>query len=56
VKYAALTPHATHGRDAQEVDARARQRRDARRLGILLALVVVAIVSLVFAWKLSLQD
>jgi len=50
-----LSPDSTDGRDAQEDDSDAKQRREARRLGIFLALVVVALMTLVFAWKMSLN-
>ena len=43
------------GRDPQEEQLRAEQRRRARNVGLLLVLVVVVIVAVVFAWKLSLQ-
>jgi hypothetical protein len=52
----ALPPHTTNGRDAESVDLEAAQRKRARRLGTLLALVVIAIVATTFLWKLSLSQ
>jgi hypothetical protein len=43
------------GRDAEDADLKAAQRRRARRLGALLWLVVAAIVAGLFAWKMSLS-
>jgi len=50
-----LPPQTTDGRDAERVAFEAAQRKRARRLGALLALVVIAIVASTFLWKLSLS-
>jgi hypothetical protein len=48
-----LPPHTMDGRDAERVALEAAQRRNARRLGALLALVVIAIVASAFAFVLG---
>jgi hypothetical protein len=51
-----LPPQTIDGRDAERVALEAAQRKKARRLGALLALVVIAIVATTFLWKLSLSQ
>jgi hypothetical protein len=48
-----LPPQTTDGRDAERVALEAAQRKNARRLGALLALVAVSIAAAAFAFVLA---